>query len=300
VLAALVVAELLLRVFGSALSGDVEHLRQVDDVVEQVARAPGTSVLFWGNSLIAAGVDLDRLRDTVSARVGGSVAAGMVRPDGTTPLEWHYLFRKIVLSRGLDVDVLVLGFGPGHLIDRPASESLDRLAAHYVGWSDVPELFGSDVTGIEPRSSFVLSRLSATHSLRERIRDRVLDALVPGYRGLARDLLTRPSPGAGGVEPPPGGAGRTYRNLELFLEDATSTGALVIGVPMPAPREWSVEPAEAAAFARVGAPVLDVRGDVELGPERFYDGEHLDEVGRDRFTATLAPRLGDMIAALVR
>lgn len=290
ILALLVGAEATLRREGARLSGDVAHLLEVDDITERVGTGPGRSVLLWGNSLIGAGVDPAQLRGMLSEALDDSVRVGAVRPDGSGPLEWRYLFRRSVVRRDLRADLLVLGVGPGHLFDRPPSQALDRLAAHHLASGDIPELFASDVVDLESRASFLFSRLSRARSLRDRIRDRVLTALVPGYREIAPVLLAPPAPPPG--SPPPT---RTYGQLRRFLDEVSAAGIPIVAVVMPAPESWPLEPEVAREMARVGAVVLDVRELASLPPARFPDGEHLDAAGRETFTAALAPRLAALL-----
>ncbi len=277
-----------LRQNQSLLSGDVAHLETVDSIAAAVGRGDGITVLFWGNSLIGAGLDLPATTRALGNTLDSEVSTGIVRPDGTTPLEWRYLFRKTVVAQESRPDVLVLGFGPGHLRDRQAGVALSRLAAHHVRSADIPILFAEELATFESRARFMAARWLAIVALGERIRPRIMDLVVPRYTELAPILLRAPTPKEAleTARPSP-----EYRNLAAMLSDAQTAGIRVVAIPMPAPNYWSLDPEERTILLEAGAEILDVRTHLILSPERFPDGEHLDSIGRQIFTAALVEEL---------
>lgn len=295
VLTALIAAEIVLRANQSALSGDIAHLERTTLITFQVSEGSGLRVLFWGNSLLGEGVDVDGLVPGLEAALDTPLSVGLVRPDGTTPLEWQYLFRKAVLNTGTPPDVLVLAFGPGHLKDRPAAPLLSRLAVHHVDLPDIPLLFEQDVHTLEARARFLTARVSAVFALAERIQPRIMDVAVPRYTDLAPILLLRQnSDDVETVEGDPA-AETSYHQLRSLLSAAKEAGVVVVALPMPAPELWPLDQEEVAVLSEYGAVLLDVRGDVELKAERFPDGVHLDREGRVAFTDAVAARLPDVI-----
>lgn len=294
VFAGLLVAEVALRTVQNVLSGDVAHLNAADSIVSDLDRAEGLRVLLIGNSLLYRGVDPAQLESLLEAELDREVSIGMVFPDGTLPLEWSYLYRKLVFNPDRLPDVMVMAFGPGHLGDRPAEPQLLRLAAHHVAASDVGMLFERDLTGFEERAEFIVARVSTAFALRDRIAPRVFDRLIPGYRDLAPMLLQAPN-GAVGSAPPPE---PTFEYLGRLLDDASADRVPLIALPMPAPTAYSLHPDASAALRSHGDPVLATLGDLGLEPERFYDGQHLDPAGRTRFTNLVAPLLAAEIVRL--
>jgi hypothetical protein len=283
-----------LRLSEDRLSGDVAQIDAAPAQVRHAASGSGLGVLMVGNSLLAEGVDRARLEGMLTTELGTAVSVGKVTSDGTTPLEWHYLTRKLVFDTGTSPQVLVLAFGPGHLWDRPGATQVLRLAAEHVAAEDVGMLFREELTDIESRSEFLTARVWRTYALRDRIQLRLLDLVLPYFRTEREELLRRP-----------GLVGETHhdlshlRDLRELLEDAAGAGIQVILLPMPAPHLWPVEGPVETLARTLSVPILDVRDKVSLEPERFPDGEHLDALGRGAFTEALGPQLGRAIRSVI-
>ena len=283
-----------LRWSEARLSGDVAQIQEAPDRVRYASETSGVGVLMLGNSLLAEGVDRVSLEGTLATDLGTSVAVGEVTPDGTTPLEWRYLLRKLVFRPGYHPDVLVLAFGPGHLWDRPGATQVLRLAAHHVDRADIGLLFREELTDIESRAEFLTARLWRTYALKDRIQLRLLDLVLPHFRTERELLLRRPGSGRGvdrGLA--------DLRDLRGLLEDASGAGIPVILLPMPAPHPWPVEDPVQALARTLSVPILDVRDEVTLERERFPDGEHLDPLGRKAFSETLGPELARMLSSVL-
>jgi hypothetical protein len=304
VVAGLLAAEVTMRGIRGSLSLDIQHVDQADEIVEDLVESEGLRVLVAGNSLLRSGVDGERLGDALSGEMDEPVAVGMVYPDGSNPVEWSFLHRKLVTNPHRYPDVVVLAFGPGHLRDRPVEQTLLRLAAHHVDRADVWSFLKNDLNDIESRSEFILARISAAYALRDRIAPRVMTAIIPYYQELSPILLQAPGPketptseensGQGGRES--GGESGTaqapsFSFLSRLLADYERAGIPVVALPMPAPENYEVDAGALDLFSRHGIPVLTVSFETPLGPERFPDGEHLDEEGMEAFTSALAPAL---------
>ena len=192
VVGALAVVEGGLRYSEARLSGDVAQIEEAPRQVRYAARDSGAGVLMLGNSLLAEGVDQRELERALEANLGRDVSVAKVTPDGTTPLEWRYLFRKLVVRTGEKPSVLVLAFGPGHLWDRPGASQVLRLAVHHVAAGDVGMLFNEELTDIESRAEFLTARVWRSYALRDRIQLRLLDLVLPHFRTERAKLLRRP------------------------------------------------------------------------------------------------------------
>lgn len=291
----LLATELTLRAAQDTLSGDVEHLNRADSIVRAVAEGDGLRILLVGNSLLFSGVDPTALESEVEAQLDRPVSLGMIHPDGTGPMQWSYLYRRLVFGPGLLPDVMVVAFGPGHLRDRSPESELLRLAAHHVDSPDIGMLLRNDITGLDEQMQFLLARVSTTFALRDRLAPRVFDAIIPRYRELAPILLRAPAPDerAGATPSRP-----TYVFLERLLEDASRAGLPLLAMPMPAPTAYEVDSGAASLFRVHGVDVLPTNVDIRLEPARFPDQAHLDEQGKQRFTAFLGPRLSATLAGM--
>ncbi len=286
VVGALAVMEGGLRYFEARLSGDVAQIEDAPRQVRYAERDSGPGVLMLGNSLLAEGVDRGALERALEADLGRGVSVAKVTPDGTTPLEWRYLFRKLVVRTGEKPSVLVLAFGPGHLWDRPGASQVLRLAAHHVASADVGMLFREELTDIESRAEFVTARVWRSYALKDRIQLRLLDLILPHFRTERARLLRR-----SGSESEARHDLDDLRDLKGLLEDAAGAGIPVVLLPMPAPQLWPVEGPVETLARDLSVPILDIREEVSLEPERFPDGEHLDSLGKAAFTEALGPAL---------
>lgn len=290
VVVGLVAAEGLISLLRPQLSGDIRHLDESDDIVREVVAGDGLRVVVGGNSLIGEGVDGAILEAALELTTGEEVTVGVIKPDGTGPLEWDYLFRKIMFNPGEHPDVLVLGFGPGHMIDVEPRVHLLRLGVHHVDWPDQGRLSSFDGLGFEERMTVALASLSATFGLRDRVSARVFAALIPNYRALAPILLRGDAP-----ERDPTNL-HTYRHINALLDVAGTSGVPVVLLKMPAQRPYEVEEEVFALEERPGVVVLDLDPFPELlGPEMYTDQVHLDEAGRTLFSNEVAPELAEAI-----
>jgi hypothetical protein len=294
VVSALVALEGVLRLSEPRLSGDVAQIQEAADWVRYASNPSVLGVLMVGNSLLAEGVDRAELEKTLEADLGVDISLAKITPDGTTPLEWRFLFRKLVLRPGNRPAALVLAFGPGHLWDRPGSTQVLRLAAHHVDGADVGLLFREELTDIESRGKFLTARIWKTYALRDRIQLRLLDRVLPYFREEREVLLRTPISGSG-VDHDLG----DLRNLTGLLNDAAGAGIPVILLPMPAPKPRPVEGPVETLSRKISVPILDVRGKASLEPDRFPDGEHLDSEGKRVFTEALGPPLARMLASAI-
>lgn len=307
VLAGLLGAEVTMRGIRGFLSLDIQHLDQTETIVEDLEEADGLRVLLAGNSLLRSGVDPAALEAELEEALGTEVAVGMVYPDGSNPVEWSYLLRKLVIHPQRHLDVVVLAFGPGHLRDRPVERTLLRLAAHHVDGRDVASFLKDDLDDIESRSQFLLARLSNAYALRDRIAPRVMSAIIPLYEELSPILLRAPDPGrvaAGANETGNAGAeagreagisiprsGPTFSYLGRLVSDCGAAEIPVLALPMPALEPYPVDEGALRLFTQSNIPVMGVSFETAFDPERFPDGEHLDPEGMARFTTVLAPAM---------
>lgn len=294
VVGALVVVEGGLRAIEPRLSGDIAHLDAAPSIVSDLVEAEGLRVLVAGNSLVAEGVDTADLESGLEDGLGRAVSIGGVWPDGTTPLEWDYLHRRLFARVDGAPDVLMLAFGPGHLPDRPAEPNAIRLARHHVADAELGEVLGNDLRDVESRSQFALARLFAAFGLRDRVATRVLAEVIPHYREQSpRSLLG----GGGEAEGSADGAmsDPTFRHLENLLSTYDAMGTRVVLVQMPAPTSYEIEPGAAALLDEWGGVLVDVNPVSGITPERLPDGEHLDPEGRALFTEALLPALVEVL-----
>ncbi len=302
----LIAVEVAFRLGGDRLSGDVAHMQEMSQIAQDVDEASGLRILFVGNSLLGEGVDPGLLAELLGDSIARDVHVGVIRPDGSSPLEWSYLLDRYVFEAGRTPDLLVVPFGPGHLFDRRGREAVLRLAAHHVSNRDIPELLQRDLPGFENRAQFFIARLSRAFALRDRLQPRVLDVLIPDYRELAPMILRadggdQPGPAdeASAAPSPEGNATPVVSGQRLLTLDqlariadrAEAEGLPLMLLAMPQGRPWEMDPIVEGFMAGREPGLLDFRRELNLPAERFPDGQHMDAEGRERFTRMLSVRM---------
>jgi hypothetical protein len=302
----LVVIEVGFRLGGDRLSGDIAHMEEMSEITRDVYEAPGFRILFVGNSLLGEGVDAGLLGELLGDSLGRDVYVGVIRPDGSSPLEWSYLLDRYVFEMGRTPDLLVVPFGPAHLFDRRGREAVLRLAAHHVSTRDIPNLLDRDLTGFESRAQFFIARLSRAFALRDRLQPRVLDMLIPDYRELAPMILRAKGPQAPTTEGTTSadseraqGADPVVSGTRLFTLDqvgriadrSEAAGLPFLLLAMPQGRPWDLDPRVDDFVTGRDPGLLDFRRELNLPAERFPDGQHMDAEGRERFTRMLSVRM---------
>jgi len=262
VAAALVVAELGMRLVENKLSTDVAHIRSAPSVAEQI-----DNTFALGNSLLREGVDLEKLGDIPA-----------YHPDGSSIQEWAYAYRRYFSEK---TGRLLLFTGRTHLRDlRPRPTPL---GTYYCATADIPQFFKREGSGLEVEAEFLLARFSTAFAQRKRIHPRVFTAIIPHYQTALREMNARRNATRADRD-----VEWTYHDFDLLLSSAKD--AVIITVPTPEP--YDLAPEILALAEKHGARLLDIANDVEgLTADHFPDGWHLNAEGRDIFSEHLVREL---------
>lgn len=291
--------ELFVRLRESALSLDVQHIRRIPSIAENLTRGEGGRVLFLGNSMTRNGVDVPIVEQELRAEgLTAPLRVERVYPDASGLAEWYYAFNHFFVEAGRLPDALIIGFAANDLSDnRPPQPA--RLAQYYTGARDVPEVFANDVRDFEARAEFLLSGASASFANRTRMRERALDLVIPHYRRSAQEInrAQQALKNKGGA---PAAVALTYRRLERLGQLAAGRGVRVILVAMPQREPYQLDPQLQPAVERAGMTLIDARGAPGLGGESFEDEMHLTPDGAAVYSRhlarQLAPSLRDVFA----
>jgi lysophospholipase L1-like esterase len=288
VLLVLAGGELFVRLRERALSLDVQHIRQIPSIAEDMMRGEGKRILFLGNSMTRNGVDARIVQQELSAEgLTAPLRIERVYPDATGLAEWYYAFNHYFVSTGRLPDVLIIGFAANDLSDTRPPQAF-RLAQYYTDARDVPEVFAHDVKDFEGRAEFLLSDLSVSFANRTRMRERALDILSPHYRESAQEINR-----AQGAMKKKGGAPvtLTYARLERLARLAASHGVHVILVAMPQRESYQLDQQLQPAIERAGMTFIDARAPDGLDGEGFVDEMHLSTDGAALYSRHLARQL---------
>lgn len=277
--ASLVLGEVVIGRLQRSLSADVRHIMDAPAVIPELSRAPAPRVLFFGNSMIRRGISPD-VSARLSAALGTPCGAARVFFDGSSALEWRWALERLIADQAVRPDALVLGFTPGQLgDDEPVRPQ--RLAWH-VRVGDILPLAREESLSIDQSTHLAAARASALVRNGDRVRERWLDLIVPGYRaGSWREREPRTSLR--------GGERRLRRLLELLARERIA----VFAVAMPTREDYVLPPAVVTTFTAGGATVIDGRRPPGLlrDATHFHDDLHLGDAGAELFTTWLVERL---------
>jgi lysophospholipase L1-like esterase len=286
VLLVLAGSELFVRLRESALSLDVQHIRRIPSIAEELMSGEGKRLLFLGNSMTRNGVDVSIVEEELRAQgLTAPLRIERVYPDATGLAEWYYAFNHYFVDAGRQPDVLIIGFAANDLSDNRAPQP-SRLAQYYTGARDVPEVFAHDVKDFEARAEFLLSKLSASFANRTRIRERTLDLFVPYYRESAQEInrAQQAMKKKGGTLV----AVLTYERLERLGRLAASQGVRVILVAMPQREPYQLDPQLQPTIERTGMIFIDAHTSPGLSSTAFVDEMHLSTDGAAVYSRHLA------------
>jgi len=300
-LALLLAVEGGMRVLEPRLSMDVRHIRVIPQVVSTLAAAPGEHLLFLGNSMTRRGVDLDVLEPALAARgvAEDTFSVGLIYPDASNVLDWHYVYRRYLSAPGAAPDVMVVGFAAEGLEDVPPDpQQVRRVARHHTSLADVPEVFAHDFTTIAQRGEFLISKAFVSFAHRERVRVRVFDWLIPFYEETERDINRAQGLAAQSLAPalaPAQAPGARYTHLKRFLDSVDTAAVEVIFVAMPLRDPYPLDPGLAEVLEAEGAELLDLRSVPGLSDAAFADALHLAPEGAVLYSRALARKLAPLL-----
>ncbi len=287
-LAAVLGAELFMRLVETRLSRDLANIRNLPAVAEAMSRHQGETILIAGNSLTRRAVDEKLLAEGLAASGWRNPGVFFFTPDATNMINWDYGLRLYFFNHGHRPGQIILGAGPLHVWDSQGDAS--RLAAYYVDASDMRRAWQEDLHGWEQRCEFLLSRISVLHASRARIKPHVFGALIPHYfdieqwvntqRDVARQRLGKLD-----------ASQRTHRHLTALLDECRrqQTRLTIMAVPLPEP--YQMQTSIVTAIQSGGGRWLDLSSNEGLAPANFPDGYHLDDAGAKVFTRRLVEAL---------
>src|SRR5688572_22081273 len=183
----------------------------------------------------------------------GSVAK--LVPDDTSMPDWYYVALNNLIRPGYQPEVLILGFTANQLTDERIEAS--RLGAYFCDLGNLGELFGKDLEGFVPKVDFLLGRMCRLYGIREQVRARFEDKLIPGYQEGVRhlnEIQRRGSPP--NKDQRAGGKVNSYALLDRALSLWRARGIEVVLVAMPIPSGYEIDQAVVLKAQSVGVRLI--------------------------------------------
>ena len=260
-----------------------------------LSQSAGLRVALIGNSATEEGVDQAALASLLSQGRQGPTDVTIFTADSSEIITWRAMATDLFWRHGTQPDAIVVTFF-GHDLEDSASVELGRVAQFFTRVQDWPDLFSNELTGVPTRVEFMVASVWGTYAARERLKQRVLNVVVPGFRQYEprlNDLSRRYGPHGGATAARPAAS---YRALDRLLETAQARGVQMVLVAFPRNGAPTViDPAIETLAARRGAKVLDMQPLSHIPPEQYSDSIHLTRAGRevytDLFGRALAPHL---------
>ncbi len=283
-----------IRWFEPNLSVDVSHIRDIPSIVTELADAKGKTLLFLGNSMTRRGVNVTVLTPDLKAQGVDTknLTIKLIHPDSSGILYWDYLYDYYFKDPRNLPDTLVVSFGKNHLADDTYDyEHVLRIAHQFTTWQDVPRAFQRDFTSISERGDFLLAKVFASFTHRERVRVRLLDELIPYYRSTVTLLNEQQGASADLAAP----QRFTYDDLQRFLSSIDTSKTQVIFIAMPMRDAYHLDPQIGKVVRRNGATFLDLRAVAGLGANDFRDPLHLIAEGSIIYSHALAASLAPLL-----
>ena len=265
------------------------YLRVFQQHVEAVGAHPANpgepvSVLMVGNSLLLAGVDVDRLQQLTAT----NLRIYPIFLEATTYYDWLYGLRRL-FREGARPQVVVVGLPVSSFLEKGVRQEYAPLMLF-----DVREVLdASSDLGLDrtATSNLLLEHWSTFWDTRSILRAQVLRHMIPHFENLF--VLAKGKPGIPqGIEFDRLAVSRLQRLRELCEEH----GAKLILLIPPTPSSDSVARQMVTASRKVGVETL-VPVDPGMLSTRYYESDetHLNSEGAEIFTSALATYLRNKI-----
>lgn len=278
-------------------STDMSDYRSFARRAETLVTAPAPRIAFIGDS-VTDRVQLELMQQEWQIATGDALATDKFIAYDSNLTTWYWIADQFFWERELRPDLIVVTYYHEVGLADSEPEDVSNLAQFFTDSGDRPELFANDVTTIRHRAEYLLSSMSLAFAMRDRIRDRTLN-LFYRYRPFARSInevnfQLEKERSAGPSNKP-----QTFHALRRLVARARQEGVEVCFVafrprPEPAePVEYEIHPEALQVIADAGMLHLDLRKMDDLGPDKYEDSVHLNEVGRPIYSRRLAREIAE-------
>jgi hypothetical protein len=278
----LLIFEIGIRVFENKLSGNLNHINEIPEIVEQYTQDERPKILFLGNSLINEAVDVEQLSNSLS----GSFLVDKITPDATSLWDWNMIMKNDLFSAGAKIDYLVIGFAWGLMTDQ-YNPNPSRLGGYFAGLDDGFLLHGFGMDGFGELSEFVIGWFSKLFVNREAVRNKVLVNLIPHYEQFVRAQNQAGRPDE--TERTNQSQKLDYEMLSNLLDRLDKDGVKLIVIAMPIDDNYVIDKKLSGLLQARSYQYLDQREFFRKTNAVYKDGVHLNEKGKRLFTKALEP-----------
>ena len=282
----LVFLEVSLGLFESQLSGDIAQSKTVQsDIHDFVADNQHPTILIVGNSLVGEALDAEALVSSLDFDARAFKAV----PDGTNIWEWYCILSNVSRQANAMPDIVVLAFARDRVSDQSPLD-VARSFGYLCAMENLEEISAFAPVSLEDTLQALAVKTSVTYRLRNRIRNTLLNLVVPNYTDALQRInnasRNRTSPGKAAASQTK--ANSTYLAArDLSSRDAFSESHFLF-VAMPVLDRYEISSSLCSELTQANSSFVDMRGLVELRLDDYRDPLHLNESGRKKFTRAFA------------
>ena len=179
----LFVLEITLRMMEPYISLDLKHYRDIPSIINNVAKAHNTKILFMGNSLTRRGIDRNELKAAFP-----NATIGLVYPDDTFATDWYWIYKNQVEHRIPNLDYLFILFAPANLYDwRHKRTTVLIRMARFAHTTQLKTIITREHLDFNQSLQLVLAHFLDLFALKERIQRRILN-IIPNYSKTIRKI----------------------------------------------------------------------------------------------------------------
>ena len=285
--------EIISRIIAPYLDYDREHIHAFSEIIsstlEEAESKNEPSLVFFGNSLMLHGLDLNILEKELSEAGAPSITSTKITPVGTAMIDWVFLYKRYFENAEQHPDILILGFVSHHINDQEDIK-LRRLSRHFVAPKNFPELWREDLGDFHRIAQSSLAHVSALEGDQPEHQLGILSTIISDYRtglnqnnNFVRTQIKSPKSSGAPEE--------TFTRMERFINTTKKDGVEIWFVAMPQPGGWNLNPEAIKLAKKHGMKFLDARQLPNMKDEDFSDGYHLGKTGSEKFTKWMAKKV---------
>lgn len=252
------------------------------------------SILFLGNSLMGHALNLAQFQKRIPGKTSDSIVSYKVVPDGTSIWDWYCIVKNNFSKPEYAPDFLVVGIAWEKENPVPS-----RLAGHFCRVVDLGDLINMGMNSSSDILEYMVANTSMLYVLREPIRKRLLDIMVPDYREETQKINA-----AIQKKSDKKNTGSLYekRNKVLthFMKLLSVTKVKPIFVAMPVANRYGLNKTLVKTIYENNGVILDYRDLDGIKKNMYLDPIHLDERGSVIFTKKIITDLSKLVGKAVQ
>jgi hypothetical protein len=292
ILGLVLAVDLGLRAIDQRLSGNLAHVQEIPALIAMGGKGTQPAMLVLGNSLTNNGIAQEGLTSALP-----TLTIVKVTPDGSNVWDWQCILRHEVLaSERVKFDTVVIGYA-WHLLSDQTAPNASRLGGLFCRWSDLLSPSELGLSHSSDIGEFIAARAVRMYALREILRNRFLQRVIPNYEQYTQAANRAAQAGAPSDEVE---VQYSYSNLAALTAQLKAEGTRLIVIAMPVLNDYPIDPGLQALAQQGALTIYDYRKVEGIDAASFEDSMHLNTNGQAVLTARLVAMLAADIATAAK